>query len=74
MQITEKDLFELKEMITENRNQNNLVLEKIDSIDKRLERIEQSNDKITTAIIVTIVSVVIAGLIKWVLPTVATLT
>lgn len=71
-QLTEQDLTTIKELINNNTT---LILEKIQSVSdkldllkERVERIEINNDKISTAIILAVLSVIIAGLIKWVLP------
>ena len=41
----------------------------ISMLEDRVKRVEGNSDKVSTAIIVAVLSVVIAGLIKWVLPT-----
>jgi hypothetical protein len=71
-QLTEQDLATIKELINNNTA---LILEKIQSVSdkidllkERIERIEKNNDKVSTAIIVAVLSVFVAGLIKWVLP------
>ena len=73
-QLTEQDLATIKELINNNTQ---LILQKIealsDNVDvklealsERVERIEKNNDRVSTALLITILSVGVIGVIKWV--------
>ena len=65
VQITEQEIIALRELIN---SRFDLTDQKIDSLKERIERLEKSNDKILTAVIIAFLSVLIAGLVKWILP------
>ena len=71
-QITGQDIATIKELMNINTalslGKIQSVSDKVDLLKERIERIKKSNDKISTAIIVAVLSVFVAGLIKWILP------